>query len=49
MLGVIENQTFEKQIISQKLMEWNDRKQSLFSNPRYIEISLKHLQNIQSE
>jgi len=44
-----ENQTFEKQIISQKLMEWNDRKQSLFSNPRYIEISIKHLQNYHSE
>ena len=40
-----KNQTFEKQIISQKLMEWNDRKQSLFSNPRYINIAIRHLQN----
>lgn len=37
--------TFEKQIISQKLEEWSDRKRSLFSNQKYIDISLKHLQN----
>lgn len=39
------NQTFEKDIIVQKLMEWNDRKRSLvFSNPKYIDISIMHIQ-----
>lgn len=37
--------TLDKQIISQKLDEWSDRKRSLFSNQKYIAISLKHLQN----
>ncbi|WP_299291364.1 macro domain-containing protein [uncultured Mucilaginibacter sp.] len=36
--------TFEKEIITRKLEEWSDRKRSMFSNPRYIDISLKHLQ-----
>src|SRR5665647_276942 len=40
---IAKHQTFEKQIISQKLEEWSDRKRSLFSNPRYLDISLKHL------
>lgn len=39
-----KEKTFERQIISQKLEEWSDRKRSLFSNPKYIDISLKHLQ-----
>lgn len=39
-----KHQTFEKQIISQKLDEWSGRKRSLFSNPKYLDISLKHLQ-----
>ena len=37
--------TFDKQIISNKLNDWSDRKQSMFSNPKYIDISLRHLQN----
>ena len=37
-------QTFEKQVISQKLEEWSDRKRSMFSNPKYIDISIRHLQ-----
>lgn len=39
----IKENTFEKQIISQKLEEWSDRKRSLFSNQKYIDISLRHL------
>lgn len=39
-----KEKTFEKAIISQKLEEWSDRKRSMFSNPKYIDISLKHLQ-----
>lgn len=35
--------TFDKEIISSKLNEWSDRKQSLFNNPKYLEISLRHL------
>ncbi|RYX86901.1 Appr-1-p processing protein [bacterium] len=36
--------TYEKTIISKKLEEWSDRKRSIFSNPKYIDISLRHLQ-----
>lgn len=38
--------SFDKQIISNKLSEWSDRKQSMFSNPKYIDISVRHLQNV---
>jgi O-acetyl-ADP-ribose deacetylase (regulator of RNase III) len=41
---VTVQKTYEKHIISQKLEGWSDRKRSLFSNPKYIDISLKHLQ-----
>lgn len=37
--------TFDKQIISDKLLGWSDRKQSMFSNPKYIDISVRHIQN----
>jgi len=40
-----ENKTFEKGVIINKLDSWSDRKRSMFSNPRYIDISLRHLQN----
>ncbi|MEO6723586.1 MAG: macro domain-containing protein [Ferruginibacter sp.] len=39
-----KEKTLERQIISQKLEEWSDRKRSMFSNPRYLDVSLKHLQ-----
>jgi O-acetyl-ADP-ribose deacetylase (regulator of RNase III) len=39
-----KNNTLDKEIISQKLEEWSDRKRSLFSNPKYIEISINHIQ-----
>lgn len=32
--------------LTQKLESWNDRKRSLFSNPKYISISIKHLDNL---
>ncbi len=41
-----KNKTFDKDIISQKLEEWSDRKRSLFSNPKYIDVSIRHLQNL---
>ena len=39
-----KEKTMDKLTISQRLEEWSDRKRSLFSNPKYIDISLKHLQ-----
>ncbi len=41
----INQKSFETQIITQKLEEWSDRKRSMFSNPKYIDVSLKHLQS----
>jgi O-acetyl-ADP-ribose deacetylase (regulator of RNase III) len=35
--------TFNKEIIINKLNEWNDRKRSIFSNQRYIDIALDKL------
>ncbi len=42
----LRQQTFDVHEVSQKLEEWSDRKRSLFSNSRYIEISVKHLQRV---
>ncbi|MDR6564701.1 MULTISPECIES: macro domain-containing protein [unclassified Arcicella] len=39
------NNTLNKQVVIHKLGEWSDRKQSLFSNPKYIELSINHIQN----
>ncbi len=39
-----KEKTMDKLTISRRLEEWSDRKRSLFSNPKYIDISLKHLQ-----
>ena len=36
--------SFEKEVIIKQLENWSDRKRSLFSNERYIDISLKQLQ-----
>lgn len=41
---VIKNNTIDKDIIIKKLESWSDRKRSLFSNPKYIDISLNHIQ-----
>lgn len=35
--------SLEKDVISEELEKWNDRKRSMNSNPKYIEISLKQL------
>jgi O-acetyl-ADP-ribose deacetylase (regulator of RNase III) len=37
--------SFEKDMITRELENWSDRKRSMFSNPRYIDISVKQLQN----
>lgn len=39
-----KNQSFEKELVLMKLEQWSDRKRSLFSNPKYIDVSLGHLQ-----
>jgi O-acetyl-ADP-ribose deacetylase (regulator of RNase III) len=41
----IKNNTLDKDIISSKLEEWSDRKRSLFSDPKYINISINHIKN----
>jgi O-acetyl-ADP-ribose deacetylase (regulator of RNase III) len=41
-----QEQTLDKDIISRKLEEWSDRKRSLFSNPKYLAISLDHLRSV---
>ena len=35
--------TSDKKEISEQLNNWSDRKRSMFSNPKYIDISLKQL------
>ena len=37
--------TLDKQTISKGLEKWSDRKRTLFSNPKYLEVSLRHLQS----
>ncbi len=37
--------TLDKQIISEGLERWSDRKRTLFSNPKYLEVSLRHLRS----
>lgn len=37
--------TLDKQTISKGLEKWSDRKRTLFSNPKYLELSLRHLQS----
>lgn len=39
-----EKNSFEIDVIKEQLKKWSDRKQSLFSNPRYIDISVRQLQ-----
>jgi hypothetical protein len=37
--------TLDKQTIVQELNEWSNRKQSMFSNPKYIDIAVSHIEN----
>ena len=39
------NKDFDKHAVSKKLAEWSYKKQSKFANPKYIDISLKHIKN----
>ncbi len=40
----IKNKTMNKEIISKQLEDWSDRKRSLFSNRKYLDISINHIQ-----
>ncbi len=42
----MKENTLDKQTIARGLEKWNDRKRTLFSNPKYLEISIKHLKSI---
>jgi O-acetyl-ADP-ribose deacetylase (regulator of RNase III) len=37
--------SFDFELINKQLEEWSERKRSLFSNPRYIQIAIKQLQS----
>lgn len=39
----VSQKTSDKNVIYEHLNKWNDRKRSMFSNPKYIDISLKQL------
>lgn len=41
---ITTQKSYNKQVILEKLEEWSDRKRTMFSNPKYIDISVKHLQ-----
>jgi O-acetyl-ADP-ribose deacetylase (regulator of RNase III) len=43
---VCQENTFDKTIVWKKLNEWSNRKRSYFSNPDYIELSLKQIKKI---
>lgn len=43
-----QEKTLDMEVISQELEKWSDRKRSMFSNPKYLTISLRHLQNAKS-
>jgi O-acetyl-ADP-ribose deacetylase (regulator of RNase III) len=36
--------SLDRQIITKGLEKWSDRKRTLFSNPKYLDVSLRHLQ-----
>lgn len=38
-----KKESFDKEVISESLEKWSGRKRTLFSNPKYLEISLRHL------
>ena len=38
-----EHNITDKDVILAKLAEWNDRKRSLFSNDKFVEIAINHI------
>jgi len=43
----LNENSLNREIVAKKLETWSDRKRSLFSNPKYLDISLHHLSNVQ--
>lgn len=39
------NKTSDKEAIKKELSDWNDRKKTLFSDDRFVDISINHLKN----
>lgn len=39
----LKNSTLDRATVIDKLKEWSDRKQSLFSSPKYVDISIRHI------
>lgn len=42
----VRKKTYDKQTISKSLEDWSNRKRSIFSNPKYIDISVNHLEKM---
>jgi O-acetyl-ADP-ribose deacetylase (regulator of RNase III) len=42
---VSKTKSLDKDIISKELGEWSNRKRTMFSNPKYLDISIKQLSN----
>ncbi|MCG8386295.1 MAG: macro domain-containing protein [Cytophagales bacterium] len=43
----VQEKSLNRDLIIAKLESWSDRKRSMFSNPKYLDISLKHLNKMQ--
>lgn len=41
----LKHKTLDRKIIVEELKKWNSRKRSMFSDQRYIDITIKHLKN----
>ena len=41
-----KHQTTDAKVLKTKIEEWSDRKRSMFSDDKYIELSLQHLRNL---
>lgn len=42
-----QEKSLDRNIINERLESWSDRKRSMFSNPKYLDISLQHLSKVQ--
>lgn len=43
---IVDNiKTYDRELVSEKLNGWNDRKRSLFSNKNFIDITLNHIKH----
>ena len=42
-----QEKSLNRDIVTSKLESWSDRKHSMFSNPKYLDISLQHLSKMQ--